>query len=127
MAPEACSSLLWLEEEVLGGLVKGERTRPGSQFIVLADVEGAKGLLRGPESCVGVWSRLSQTLIVSHVGLAQGVPLMRGGSFRSSSGSMDNHTSLSLGSKYTVRPSLVRTGTSTPMLTRLVSSESWAF
>ena len=69
----------WLEEEVVGGLVKGERTRPGSQFIVLADVEGAKGLLRGPESCVGVWSRLSQTLIVSHVGLAQGVPLIPSG------------------------------------------------
>ena len=69
----------WLEKEVLGGLVKGERTRPGSQFIVLADVEGAKGLLRGPESCVGVWFRLSQTLIVSHVGLAQGVPLIPSG------------------------------------------------
>ena len=53
-APEACSSLLWLAEEVLSGLVNGERTRPGSQFIVLADVEGAKGLLRGPESCVGI-------------------------------------------------------------------------
>ena len=69
----------WLEEEVLGGLVKGGRTQPGSQFTVLAAVEGAKGLLRGPESCVGAWSRLSQTLCVSHGGLAQGVPLTLGG------------------------------------------------